>query len=158
VIDAAQAPNLVAAVIALINNLPAILTAIFAFAGAWIAIRNGKKTDRVGEQATEAAGKAQVAAVKADEAVSKAAEVHETTKTIATQTNGHLTQLTTELARRQNIIDGLQATIITLTGVLNARQVRRTDVLHSIAHDVNAIADDVHGHAHDDEPRDVPNV
>jgi len=124
--------------IALINQLPAILTACAALAAALFSLRNGRKTDKVeaktdaiGVKADAAAVSAEVAAGKAADAAVKAQEVHETTKAIAEQTNGHLTRLTDDVKRLTLINEGLQATVVTLTGVLHARQVRRTDLVRS---------------------------
>jgi hypothetical protein len=119
--------------IALIEHLPAILTAGGVVLGVVFAWRNGKKTDRVEV-------KADVAAEKATTAATAVAEVHEATKAIASQTNGHLTRLADELARLTAMNEGLQATIVTLTSIIAShaapatviagppRQVRKTDL------------------------------
>lgn len=136
------APAAPALGVALVNQLPAILTALAALAAAVFSLRNGKKTDKVDAKtdaivvkADAAAVSAEVAAVKADAAAAKANEVHDTTREIAANTNGHLSRLADDNARLSLINEGLQATIITLTSVLNTRQIRRTDLVANLRPD-----------------------
>jgi SepF-like predicted cell division protein (DUF552 family) len=109
----------------LISQLPAILTAVGVIIGILVSIRNGKKTDNAATTAAVAAGHAEtaattaaVAARDASVAIAQIDDVHKVTQaiekqnvTIADQTNGHLSRLTTAN-------DEMRSTITTLTRVI----------------------------------------
>ena len=118
----------------------------------WLTARNGQKTDRVGVKTDRVAAKAEIAAAAADAAVVQAqdaatkaettaaavGEVHTVARTIESQTNGQLSRLVNENLRLTLVNEGLQHTVVTLSGLLAvkpvatvielpARKIRRTD-------------------------------
>lgn len=115
--------------LAAIAQLPAILTALAALTAAFIAIQNGRKTDKVDAKVDAVAANAETAATKADEASLKVDEVHSATQEIATksekiaaQTDGHLTRMTEEIKQLMEKNTGLERTVTTLVNILTAER------------------------------------
>lgn len=116
--------------LALIAQLPAILTALAAFTAAFVTIRTLKKTDTVDKKVDAVAVGVETAAAKADEAVVKADALHSTTQAIATQsdqiaaqTNSHLSHLTDLVTDLQARNAELAKTVTTLANILTAGRV-----------------------------------
>lgn len=131
VANPAPAPSgLTQITLALIAGLPAILTALAATIGAFLAYRNGRKTDKVDVKVDAVAEKTDVAASKADAAATKADETHVATQAIATKsdqiaanTDGHLSRLTEQVTDLQARNAELTKTVSTFASILTAGRV-----------------------------------
>lgn len=144
---------------AVLRIVAAVCTALPPTLVAWGALRQGKKN---GVTAEAAAASADIAATQADTAAKKADELHDITKTVANNTNGHLSQLTSDLGRAMTQIKGLEDTVVTLSSILTAGRVAQASAEGKPTQTVPAVRSDDLAHVidtlkdikqhHDDPP------
>lgn len=104
----------------LIKELPQILGAIGILIGILITWSNNKKVTRIETKTDDAALKAEAVTTETKAAVKQVGEVHEATRQIAEQTNGHLGRLEAELKASRDLIQQSQTTINRLAELLQA--------------------------------------